>query len=629
LNDSLILIDSVDEISQLNNIKYDQKSLIISFNADVHNKLSKLNIIHKKVDEYISSEERLKIFDETVHLYDWYTKIPTSELKINEISFFEILDTAELHNFLIQKIKKIILIQKIFQQEKPTTIISNNTLWLIIKQIIDIKNTNIVLFENTLNSILAWEKIHIPINFGRKKFTIKISRHMYIKIKNLIESFLGKIFNFWYHPTLKRKSVLLLEFDPLTYSNLIKSLKHDSIDIILFNKRRPSIWNFNSLRLILKSNTKILHEKYLLDEDYQSKIQSMFDYYSKKLNHFWNDNEKLLLNIFNIDDTSFWPIIKNEFKQVFSKRLEEYILLLMISKNVFEKMNLSCIVSLNVFGETEKSILKTNSKKIPSILLEHGYVDYNSSVSRYDVLSMYSFSQDKIAVWGEIQKRYLVEFKNIDPSNILVTGSPRHDDFFLKKTNSILDSNIQTILFTFHPITETSGQSTIDLFLRLENLVIDFCNIIKNIPNLKIIVKLHPSQDEHNEKIKNLFYKIDSSIKVFQNSPILDLMFSSNFVINVSPEGFDMSTVLMESFILEKPTMNIILDNNLIQYNYVKDDAVFSIFNLDNLEKDIHEFIFNTKLQIKLINNGKLHLKKYLENPGNASLSLAKFIHSF
>ena len=628
MNNSIILIDSVDEISQLSNVSYDADSLIIAFNIDVHEKLSKLDIEHKKVDEYLSDEERSKIFDKTINFYNWFLKLPSNDLQINNISLFEILDTNELHNFLIQKIRKVILIQKIFEYENPKNIISNPSLLLIIKQLIDIKQINFILFKDASNTILSWEKIEIPFIFFKKNFSIKISRNMFIKIKNFLELFLGKIFNLWYSPSKNRKSIILLEFNPLLYSDLIKSLKNDNVDIVLFNRRRPATWNFSSLKSILTSKSKILNEKFFYDHDHKNKVILTSNDYSKKLITFLNSNKNLLTTIFQIDNISFWPIIEKEFKDIFFKRLTEYISLLLVSKNIFQKMDISCIVALNNVGEVEKSILKSKSHKTPFILLEHAYADFNSSNLRYDVLEISDSIQDKIAVWGDIQKEYLINFRQFSPDKIIVTGSPRHDLFFSKKNSAISNSKISTILFTFHPIIDYYSSSTIDLFLKFKNFITEFYKIIENIPNLKIIVKLHPAQDEHSNKIKKIFYSIDKSIEIHQHTPILDLMLSSDFVIMLSPESYDVSTILMESLILEIPTMTINLDGNFNEYSCIKDNAVFAINELDNLEKDIKTFLFDKQLQIKLINNGKLHLDNFLINHGNASKSFAKYLLS-
>jgi len=628
LNNSIILIDSVDEISQLSNISYDTDSLIIAFNIEVHQKLSNLNIKHKKVDEYLSTEERSKIFDKTTNFYNWFQQLPSHDLQINNVSLFEILDTSELHNFLIQKIRKVILIQKIFQHEHPKILISNPTSLLIIKQLIDVTQTNFILFKDISNIILSWEKIDIPFVFFKKNFSIKVSRHMFIKIKNFLELFLGKIFNLWYSPSKNRKSIILLEFNTLAFSDLLKFLKNDDVDIVLFNRRRPATWNFSSLKSILKSKSKILNEKYFYDKDNKNNLILTTNDYSKKLTIFFNSNKNLLSTIFQIDNISFWPIIEKEFKDIFFKRLTEYISLSLVSKNIFEKMNVSCIISLNNSGEVEKSILKSKPHKTPFILLEHAYADFNSSNLRYDVLEMSDSIQDKIAVWGNIQKQYLINFRQFNPDKILVTGSPRHDLFFSKKNNAISNSKITTILFTFHPILDYYSSLTIDLFLKFENFINEFCKIIKKIPNLKLIVKLHPSQNEHTDKIKKMFYFIDKSIEIHQHTSILDLMLSSDFVIMLSPESHDISTILMESLILEIPLMTINLDGNLNEYSSIKDNAVFAISELDNLEKDIKTFLFDKQLQIKLINNGKLHIDKFLVNPGNASKSFAKYLLS-
>ena len=65
-------------------------------------------------------------------------------------------------------------------------------------------------------------------------------------------------------------------------------------------------------------------------------------------------------------------------------------------------------MSLNEVGETEKSFLEYNNKNIPSILLEHGFIERIEKTKRFDVLSNYVNFKDKIAVWGDVKKEFLI-----------------------------------------------------------------------------------------------------------------------------------------------------------------------------------------------------------------------------
>ena len=87
---------------------------------------------------------------------------------------------------------------------------------------------------------------------------------------------------------------------------------------------------------------------------------------------------------------------------------------------------------------------------------------------------------------------------------------------------------------------------------------------------MKIIVKLHPSQSIHNEIIKKVIKEFDKNIPIHLISPVTELINTSDAVVTITPEGWAPSTVILESLILKKPVMNIILDNNLYDFQYVQ-----------------------------------------------------------
>ena len=70
------------------------------------------------------------------------------------------------------------------------------------------------------------------------------------------------------------------------------------------------------------------------------------------------------------------------------------------------------------------------------------------------------------------------------------------------------------------------------------------------------------------------------------------------------------------------------MPNEILEFQYVKDNAVISIADYSNLETVINELLYDKTISEKFIENGKFHVKNFLANPGNASKSLADVINS-
>lgn len=593
-----------------------------------HKILEKEGILHEIAENYLSKDDREKLFDTTVGYYEWYKNKPIlKDLEMESVNLLSILDTGELHNYLIKVLKDFLIIKRIIEKEKPKKIIVTTNFSIIVKSILNENSIDLKVYDNSLPNYFEYDRLQIGFNIGQIPLSIRLSRTMYAIIKSSLESILCSALNLWHDVTSKKKTILLLEFDPVAYQDLLFSLSKSDKNIILVNRRRSAIWNFESIKILRNSKCKLLNVKELLKSESKDRIIALVSFYLEKLEKLWSEDD-FFMKLFTIEDYSFWPCIKKVLINLYERRISEYVTLIMISKEIFEKINLSCIVCLNIFGETEKAILNMNKNNIPSILLEHGYADYTPhEVSRFDALSMYPYIQDKIAVWGSIQKEYLAEHRGLSSDRILVTGSPRHDRFFKKKIKNNTKQQ-KIILFTFHPITETSGQADTNLYIKFENFVKKFCTIIKKIPNVKIIAKLHPGQDEHNNDIKALLKEIDPSIPVYQFTPIIKLIESCDVLINLSAEGYDISTIILEGLILNKPTMNVILDGNFYEFQYVKDNAVLSISDKTDIEKSVKDILFNEELRSRLLQNAKQHVNKYLTNRGNASEYLAGLLNS-
>lgn len=618
---TIILIDNPTDTELLHK-KIASDAQVFSFNFYTHKSLEKEKIEHKIAEEYLDVNERLRIFDLAVSYYNWYdTKKLSEQFTLEGINLLGILDTAELHMLFIHQIKNLLITKTIIEKERPKKIIFTSSLENIVKSLAQTIKLDLEVLEDTSKYYLEWDRIELKFNAFGKPMTLRLSRENYNKIKSLLETIVCKFFGFWFKPNDKNKTILFLENNPSSYEDLFKNLSKYNHNIVFFNRRRPAIWNLKSISILQKYNCKIFNFKKIESAE-SDNINNLTNHYLTKLKQIWPQDD--LFDMFSIDGVSIWPAIKNTLFQTYQNRLKEYISLVLVSKKLFQNVNPSAIVCLNIFGETEKTILNSNSKLIPSVLLEHGYANYTPEIERYDVLSMYSLFKDKIAVWGDTQKQYLIEHKKIDPQRIIVCGSPRHDSFFTQKCGDVTDD---VVLLTIHSINEISAKTDTNIYIKFECLLKTICMILKKYDK-KIIVKLHPGQDIHNETIKKLLAETDPSIPIYQLKPIKELLSMCSALINISPEGFDPSTVLLEGLILNKPTMNIVIDELFYDFQYEKDEAILSVSPNDDLEKQLYDILFNKDFRQKLVTNGKKHIETYLSNHGTASECIAKTLVS-
>ena len=623
----VILIDNVD-YAQIINKKFKQsEAKIFSFNIYVHKKLSGDGIKHEIAENYLSIDDRTKLFDLVVSYYDWYKANQIfKNLEFEGVNLLGLLDTAELHQHLLANLLNFLIIKRIITKEKPKKIIVTANLLVIVKSITSEKNIEILTHENNSNNYLAWDRIQIKFNLGRIPISFYVSRSTYVKIKNIIEHMLSNILNLRFNFKDKRKTILLLEFNPSIYQDFLSCLGKSDRNIILLNRRRSALWNIESTKILHKSGCKIVDLDKLVDP-IKDQIKFLIDNYTQKLEDLWS-NDDFFTNLFMIEGHSFWDCIKDTLIHTYRKRISEYVKLVLSSKRLFETANISCIVSLNVVGETEKAILSLNSNNIPSLMLEHGFANYTEKLSRFDILSNYPLLQDKIAVWGTIQKNYLTRYRNFSSDRIIISGSPRHDSFFNNQKTKTLNQQ-KTILLTIVPIGNNTGQCDTNTYIKFENFIKSFYQIIIKLNNVKLIVKLHPAQAEHNEDIKELFNQIDPTIPVYQLNSILDLIQSCDVLVNINPESCDSSTVILEAFILEKPTITVFLDNQYHDLEFIKNNSTLSISDETNLEKNLHDILFNQEFRNRLIQHSKEYVKDYLNNHGNASLYLSNIINSY
>ncbi|MBC8295100.1 MAG: CDP-glycerol glycerophosphotransferase family protein, partial [Pelagibacterales bacterium] len=410
------------------------------------------------------------------------------------------------------------------------------------------------------------------------------------------------------------------------YKELFKNLNGKENNLVIINQRRPVTYDLESIKILKKSNCKLISKNNLFKKNDWKEIKELRKEFSEKLLNIW-DNENFK-DIFKINDFEFWTIIKNDFKQVFTKRINEYIESVFFAKKIFSNINISCILSLYDIGETEKVFLKSKNENIDSFLLEHGFGLLFEDSKTFGTLASYDNFRDNIVVWSSQQKQFLISNYKIKPNKIFAIGSPRHDQL-LKIKKSSTNKKFLQVLIAPTPITQIQGFDTSEIHEKFENTITKLCQIFERYENVKIIFKLHPSQSGHNNEIKQIIQKYSKKIPIYLLNSVSNLIQKSDAVITITPEGWAPSTIVLESMILGKPVMNIVLDEKIYEFEYIKQNAVIAIPYIKNLENEIQQILFDNKLREELIKNSKIFVKNFLNNHGSASKKLADILRSY
>src|SRR5256885_10499875 len=161
--------------------------------------------------------------------------------------------------FFFLNLKRVLGIIRAVEKEKPKRIICSS-LGNFVNVICNHREIETVIHATKIKPSLYFDTIEVPIAIGGKIISIKISRKNFLQFKKISEIIFGIFFNF--KPDLQtinnEKSILLLDFNPVLYPDLLKELSHVSKNVILLNQRRPAIWNLESLQIVKNSKCKII-----------------------------------------------------------------------------------------------------------------------------------------------------------------------------------------------------------------------------------------------------------------------------------------------------------------------------------------------------------------------------------
>lgn len=625
MSKTIILIDNAENISELKKFSNYKNLDFFSLNHDTHNKLKSEKLEHKIGDNYLSLKDRAFIDNFTINLTaNWYKHSLLKDPLTFENIELGLLVEQEFFQYFLSIIAEAVIIMKIIEVEKPSTVHTFTKLndfveKLCVKFGIEIINHN---QEQTFQ--LIFDKINIKFNLWKLPINFHVSRSKYFFIKNMIENIFFKIFNLGININkIQSKTILLSEFNPVHYNLFLDEVSKLDKQILLLNQRRSAIWNFKSFKIINKSNCKILNLE-SLQKTFKNELDNKLTLFLSELSRIWLLDEAFN-EIFSIDSISLWNSISSSFKEICTSRFSESVKRIFLLSELFKIVDFSVILEWAESGQEEKELIFVGRKfGIQSLMLQHAMNTTNSNWDKIDrfILSgfSYPFLSNKQILWGQISKDQALKFSHNSESSIILSGSPRHDEFFMRKS-STKTGNI--LLAT----TGVSGISyldtTFDEYSKFENFIKEVYNVSKKFPNKHLIVKPHP-RSELDNPITELIKTIDPSIEIKYNVDLVDLINSCDLVIT-----FNNSTIALESMILEKPTISLQFENWAENEDIVKMNGLVSINKIEDVEPMMTKlltdetFIQDTKL------NGKKFIAQYFSNPGTASKTLAKILDSF
>ena len=565
------------------------------------------------IDSFLNDNDRKELFQTCRNIWNEFTNISKKELEYNNFNVLQAIDRNEIQEYLMELYSISLVIKKIIDKFSPEVIFAPKSIIEIIKQ--QEYNIKLIEFYDDQEGELSFDYVNIRKKIGIIKINSKISRSQFKTIKNFLQIF-NKIAYWNNNFNNNLKKILLLEFDPELYENLIIQIKKCGYVPVLVNFRKPAISSIASLNSLKRTQSVIFNPKMLgINEN---ELNTTIKKICPKIINFIKQNNDFLE--FNIYELKLSSIIKKRIIRILEERLDEYVKQINYFKFLDERNDVVSSISLNLSGETEKIFSKIK-KNTPLILLQHGFSNYHDFNSYSDTLDDYDLLREKIAVWGNSVQDYLISNSDMQKNNIIVSGSPRHDDFEpSKKTNTIK----KRIVITPRPLIMHVEGTKLELHLRYEKVLKDIILYLKKFDDVEIVFKLHPQQNPHTEIIKSIIRDLDPEIPILQDESIKKILENSYLLINISPDNLDVSTVVFESMLMNTPIINIRLQNNSWIYDFEKTEAVLTFDYDSNYQIKMSELITDEKKYNEQVGKLEKFLEFYLVNRKCASENLIK-----
>lgn len=613
--DKILLIDSSFNIELLKGKENEYKK-IITFDYDMHKILLNNKIDHVLSESFLKSFDLEKIEKHSYHLMKWFQNPKILYLLNYKGVNLGQLIIVEFHYFLLSFLKTFIELSRIFEVYADLIYYCSTSLFETMRFIT--KNTLKINDELKNKDQFLYDTISYDFKLWKISYSVKLSQESYLKLKNISEIFFQKLIGRKKY-NLNYNTTLLLNFDTLRHKKFLLDMNKTSLNVILFNRRRPTIWNFESFFIVKKSRCIIENNFSLVDALINKSINEGLDELKEKITLL--EKQEFFFEFFMLYQKPFWEIIKTKLLDLFQKRFREAIREIEITEKLLKKYKFNSILILSESGFHERIIISlAKSRNIPVILLQHG-LGYDTPELPEGVRELgggIPKDSSKMIIWGSVTHRYLKKI-GIADNKIEILGNPSYDILFEKSLQK--SKNYQYVLLaTSSPTKNIASDLKLETIQRYELAIKKISEVTFRL-NKKLVVKLHPDPDEMD--ITEWLKKINPKISVIKFADTSKLIQNCDLVMTI-----DLSTVIIESQLLKKPVIVVLVkkyDWGIPETYSSNSCLVTEIDDIENTLKMLDDKIFRNKL----IQKGTEFVNQYLINDGNATNRLLKFLQKF
>ena len=614
---SIILFDSVSDYDDLDEIASKNKSKIISFNYDTHKILKDKKIHHEISDNYLSKKDLRTIQKTAYSISEWFNADVISKyIYYNGVNLGSLIQD-ELINILVNYIKKVFELFKISKEFTNSTFISSHTCCKIMKNF----SKKINEFKNSSTENLQpfpLDSIKIKMKIGTKNHSMEfgISKNLFKKLKSVSEKSSKFLLSKNNSIGETSKNILIVEFNPIQYQSFFEQMPDSKLNFLIYNRRRPAFWNFQSYNLIKRSGCLAETENSLLDAKLKKIILNGKRQIEIKISDLFS-KESFFKSFFSLEEISFWPTFKEFFQEYFRKRALEFIQEVELTKKLMEKYDFSSILILSEAGLHERIALQlAYQKQIPVCLVQHG-INYNTKES-YDmnvVKGALPIKSDYYLCWGRISgeysKKMAIKSEKVHPIGSAVFDGVTFDEQKCSKKDHVL-------LATGSPTKEHASDLTVEIIEKNMDAVKKICQVVTKY-NKKLIIKTHPSPDEFDPSF--IAKQVNPEIKVIKEGRISPLIQSCDLlIIN------DLTSPILDAYILKKPVISLrVTDNGWGIPTAFKNNSCI-VTDLEKFDDDLKNVLNNESVRNQLIIDGEKSSKEYLAYQNNGSNKLITFL---
>ena len=371
---NLYILQDINE-EKLSELK-EENAVFIAFDYISHKILAKNKIKHNLIDDYINENDRKEIFQFCSTCLKQYERSNESDLKFHNIDLVSIVDRNELHEFLMDLIPKIKAIKNILAQMNFTKIYASFKIYQLLENNTDY---DVILLDNYKNNTALTHDENI-LSYDNIPFSIKpkLSRSKFRMIKKNQEKIASKIFRLR-KDNPEKKKIVLIEFNPEVYEDLLYEIQRKKLQPVLINFRRPATWSLNSISILRKTDSLVILPEDFLGKQIFAQIKEEKKSILLKIENTLKNESSKMSDIFSYEGIKFHKILMDLFIRILRERLEEYMSQILVSEKLDGFDNVVGGITLNFSGETEKSFSKV-IKKFPIILLQHAFSNYTKSL---------------------------------------------------------------------------------------------------------------------------------------------------------------------------------------------------------------------------------------------------------